>query len=166
MKKSIVFGLFWFFSTPTLTAQDSIQCSYYPGKSRIYFLLENTSSDTISLSWKSLYASFRDFPELNIDYRLSKDTFFINLADYRSFSNMKNEKVRIPNHENRRLQVPIAPSESYGFYMKVPKAKKVGGQIQNILLICDSEIPPIKSVRLKNNSVRINNASQFLVEYK
>jgi hypothetical protein len=153
MKKAVV-SCFILFQTLIVLSQDSIVCGYGASKNKMFFLIKNTSKDTIRLSNKLLYRSFWENPVLNQTYRISSDTIYIMLFDRPGQSIQSDGEPLKYYIDGVRSEYIISPKQSVVFYLKIKDAKKIIQGINQVKILNNKNVLHIHTIRLSKKDFR------------
>lgn len=135
--------------------QNDMECKLYLKKSKICFLFENTSDDTLHFSLKLQDFDFWNNPVMGKDFFVRNDTLVLNLLDHAGQSIQSNGEPLYYQINGERWHTKIYPGHSYSFFLKIINAKEIYYKINHISILGNWETPKVRTTRVVKNGFRI-----------
>jgi len=144
--------LIGFFGCPQ--SQNLAVCKFYAKKSKLFFLIENHTDDTLHLSTRLDSKTISDNPQLGIDYSISNDSFFLFSIQYKGQSIQSNGEPLTIKIDGVRWHPMVLPNDSFEVYLKLIDAKKIAKNINHVIVISDKYFPPMQTIHIKKSKLR------------
>lgn len=139
----------------SILSQDTIDCSYYATKNKLYFRIDNTTNEILHLSLKLQNYDFWHNPKAGQDYIIQNDTFFLNLVDFSHKSYMSNGELLETKIDGVRWHTEIKPNKTFSFFMKIKRAHVIFKNIEHVSILNNDKIPVIRTVHLVEKKIHI-----------